>query len=198
MKALNEVVESLKTGSQIHTTGNMLVPSGGATNGSLSRPKASSITSAPLTDQQLQSAIGRLLTATGYAGLTATTDPAFPWQAAALTRLASICEQQNAPRNSIDEARRVMRELLRPAPEEPMAVRIMALMTHYYDPKMGESVRSVVLLDWCRMLGQYPLWAIESAVDQWLSKEHRKPTPKMILDLLPYAVRSVSIKREAA
>ena len=125
-------------------------------------------------------------------------DPALPWQGAALIRLANICERQSAPPSCIAGARRAMRELLRPAPEEPLATRIVAFMAHFHDPRMGEAVRSVVLLDWCRMLGEFPLWAVESALDQWLSREQRKPTPKAILDLVPYAARSASVRRQAA
>ena len=197
MKALGEVVASLTAGGQIHTTGNLPAPSAGRIP-ALSEPqRTSAITGPPLRDSELQSMIGRLLGESGYGAITKANDPALPWQGTALNRLANICERQSAPPSSIAEARRAMRELLRPAPEEPMATRIMAFMAHFYDPKMGEAMRSVVLLDWCRMLGEYPLWAIESAMDQWLSKEERRPTPKMILDRIPYAVRSPSIRAEA-
>ena len=196
MKAIGEVIESLTTGGQIHTTGNLPAPLAGPTSGSRSPQKLSSTTGAPLTAQQLQSAIGKLLSETGSAAITPTRDQ--PWQGTALNRLANICERRGMPLTCIAASRLLMRELLRPAPEDQLATRVMAFMAHYYDPKMGESIRSVVLLDWCRMLGSFPMWSVESAMDQWLSKEQRKPTPKTILELIPYAVRSPSIRSAAA
>ncbi len=196
MKQIGEVLGSLEIGGRPHTTGNLPAPLAGKIP-AFSKPlKASAITGPPLPDSELRSLIGRLLGESGF--VARTTDPALPWQGTALSRLASMCERREMPPNSIAAARQLMRELLRPAQEDHLATRIMAFMAHFYDPRMGESVRSVVLLDWCRMVGDYPLWAVESAIDQWLSREQRKPTPKSILDLIPYAARSPSIRSEAA
>lgn len=195
MKAIGEVVASLTAGGQIHTAGNLPAPKGSMMPTLSGKRTSSATTGLPLTDQTLRSAIGTLLGATGFVAQTG--DPALPWQGTALSRLASMCERREMPPNSTGAARQLIRELLRPAQEDHLATRIMAFMAHFYDPKMGEAVRSVVLLDWCRMLGDFPLWAIESAMDQWLSREQRKPTPKSILDLIPYAVRSPSIRAVA-
>ena len=193
MKALGEAVASLKAGVLPTKAGNLPARSAGTMTGFSEPPIRSAITGLPLRADQLSSEIGRLLGATGAAALM-TNDPALPWQAGAVLWLANICEQPNVLRSCIAEARQAIRDFLMPAPEDQLTARVTGLLAHYFDPNIGEDVRTIVLWDWCRMLGGYPMWAIESAADQWLSKEHRKPTPRMILDLIPYAARSPAIR----
>ncbi|QCO00513.1 hypothetical protein D3093_35295 (plasmid) [Azospirillum argentinense] len=71
---------------------------------------------------------------------------------------------------------------LRPADGPWVNGRCAALLSHYYVPDVPFELQVAALEDWVRLLSPFPKWAIQAAVDEWLSRPGRqKPMPGDII-----------------
>ncbi|MGY0793163.1 hypothetical protein ACW7BJ_27670 [Azospirillum argentinense] len=75
-----------------------------------------------------------------------------------------------------------LEDYLRPANDTWIDGRIVTLLSHYYVPNVPFDVQVAAHEDWVRLLSPFPQWAIEAAVDEWLSRPGRqKPMPGDII-----------------
>ena len=73
-------------------------------------------------------------------------------------------------------------EYLRPAEPKWVNQRVIAFLSHYFVPDIPPQAQLVALADWVRLLSPFPQWAIEAAVEEWLSRPGRqKPMPGDII-----------------
>lgn len=71
---------------------------------------------------------------------------------------------------------------LRPSERKWINQRVVALLSHYFVPDIPPEAQLVALADWVRLLSPFPQWAVQAAVDEWLSRPGRqKPMPGDII-----------------
>lgn len=58
-----------------------------------------------------------------------------------------------------------------------IAARMMALLSHYYQPQVDEGIDELAMTDWIMALGDIPQQAVADACQDWLRNETRRPTP---------------------
>ena len=83
------------------------------------------------------------------------------------------------------------KEILAPAPSATIAGHITVLLRHYYhDAKLPADVMEGLALQWIKTLEDFPAWAVEKAVIEYLRDDAkgRKPVPGQIVALSRKAV----------
>ena len=161
------------------------------------RPPSSKTTGSQRLARTPQNSIGQLLGETGYC------EPKYINQLDEGRQVMSLVErakalkrQQQLSKDWLVDAGRHLESLILPATPTQITARIDALLEHFYSPNLTEDSRGLLLVDWGRLLGEFPFWAIDAACLAYLRKPGRKrPVPSDILELMPYEVARA---REAA
>jgi hypothetical protein len=70
--------------------------------------------------------------------------------------------------------------LMSPAPGDELSARITALMLHFYVSALPAGAPEALLDDWCAVLADLPMWAVNAACRVWLAEKETKPKPAQI------------------
>lgn len=80
-----------------------------------------------------------------------------------------------------EEARKLVARYDVPADAAWIAQRVYRfLAAHYFVPDMAEATAETLATDWIRELNGYPDWAIEDALQWWISRANKKRAKKPV------------------
>ena len=154
------------------------------------RPQGSAITGTPYLGSEPVKSLGELLGGIGVAGperFPGVPDEFGEW--IALSRgLRYASRASSTPPGFSESLQSHQRRLREPATGRQLALRIEALLAHYWTPETSDEARSMAGSDWVRLLAGKPLWAVDYACLGYLRDcelSRRRPMPADILEKLP-------------
>ena len=188
---------SRQIGACLPTTLRSGSPKGLHGSWSTQRRQSSVTIGSPSLARAPQNSIGQLLGETGYGTATYPNQPDEALQILALIRRAGELKRQPQPsKDCLADVGWHLENLVLGARPDQIIARIDALLEHFYSPNLTDDARGILLLDWGRLLSEFPLWAIDYSCLKYLRKGGRKrPMPADIIEGINYEVERA---REAA